>query len=738
MRFIPYTLFGTALLLTPVGRAGAQTSVAADSLAAAGDTIGALMAFDAILRRHPDDADAHYRLGRLHRALFLGTPDTTLSLRRRRNWDRNRAERHFRRATEIAPDSAQYWLAWAELLRTKTSMVSRFRVMDLVDSSVAAARRGARGLVVADVGYRAARVEWERYEQMGHRYLFSGDITGIDDSLFYADWRYAQRVFQVYTRPDPGHPGDRQKRKAEEYLRWALDANPRHVRAAGLLAVVLGDDARRAEAHELARRIVRAAPDSGKSWAVLGLALARMNRWQEAQAAFDTAFTRMTPQEREPYDNLTLILRAADRPQYSERQPAQQEELRRLYWAAGQPLFLRNVNEPETEYFARITYVYHRWSDDLEGHAGYDTDRGRVYVRWGPPDIWAVLGRDRLTREESPDVLTAWVYNRPRLRFLFGGVPGFTRTRLAGFERGRAVYQENQHNHPVRFDNVPTVAEMDTIHVQLAQFRPDDTTATDVLAYSFAPLGRLANVDIDRVPVTTGIIVKDGSLHDVVREVREHMATAGDTTQLDTRTWRLALAPGEYLVRVEAELPTIQRAARSSGMLSVRDFTGDTLLLSDILVARRLEARDSTFRRWSDFLIVPSAARFAPGDPVAFLWEMYNLQPDSSGVAHYTVRLAVRVDAIERHGVFAQVLGGIGDATGLSALGDDRVVLEYDNDVAIDPGAAQAEYLVLDLRSDQQVTYEIELTVVDRSTGQAATVSRRFEVTSTPLRRGPR
>lgn len=435
MRSIAYTLFGTVLLFAPGDRAGAQASVEADSLAAAGDTVGALVAFDAILRRQADDADAHYRLGQLHRALFLGTPDTTLSLRRRRNWDRNRAERHFRRATEIAPDSAQYWLAWAEVLRTKTSMVSRFRVMDLVDSSVAVARRAARGRVIAGVGYRAARVEWERYEQMGHRYLFF--------------------------------------------------------------------------------------------------------------------------------------------------------------------------------------------------------------------------------------------------------------------------------------------------------------TGTDVLAYSFTPLGRLANVSIDRVPATTGIIVKDQYLRDVARDVREHMATAGDTTQLDTRTWRLALAPGEYFVRVEAELPTIQRAARSSGVLAVRDFSGDTLLLSDILVARRLEARDSTFSRWSEFLIVPSAARLPPGAAVALLWEMYNLQPDSSGVAHYSVRLAVRVDAIERRGVFAQVIGGIGDATDLSALGDDRVVLEYNNDIAIGPGAAQAEYIVLDLRSDQQVTYEIELTVIDRSTAQAATVSRQFEVTSTPLRRGP-
>lgn len=190
MRFIHYTLFGTVLLFTPGGQAIAQTSVEADSLAAAGDTIGALLAFDAILRRHPDNGNAHYRLGRLHRALFLGTPDTTLSLRRRRNWDRDRAERHFRRVTEIAPDSAQYWLAWAELLRTKTSMVSRFRVMDLVDSSVAAAQRAAHGRVIADVGYRAARVEWERYEQMGHRYLFWGSITGVDDSMFYADDRY--------------------------------------------------------------------------------------------------------------------------------------------------------------------------------------------------------------------------------------------------------------------------------------------------------------------------------------------------------------------------------------------------------------------------------------------------------------------------------------------------------------------------------------------------------------------
>ena len=187
---------------------------------------------------------------------------------------------------------------------------------------------------------------------------------------------------------------------------------------------------------------------------------------------------------------------------------------------------------------------------------------------------------------------------------------------------------------------------------------------------------------------------------------------------------------GRY-VRESSWLP-----ARSVAMLAVRSYeTGSPLALSDVLAADRVTPRDSNFTRWSDFLIRPNAGRFAPGAPVALLWEIYNLPRDSLGGAQYSVDLAVTVDAIERHGWGASVIGGLGDAMGLSALGDEKVEMSYERQVDVGPDGTQVEYLTVDLQDAPDGTYTITVQITEHVTGQTASRSRVITVGSGPVRR---
>jgi len=192
---------------------------------------------------------------------------------------------------------------------------------------------------------------------------------------------------------------------------------------------------------------VRAAPDSGRAWAILGAALTRSNEWAHAQAVFDTAFIKMTSREAAPYFSLGPILKVQDDARWKAMTPAQRSQLYSSYWAVAQPLFLNTLNEPRTEFFARLTEVLHRWSDPLRGYVGYESDRGRIYVRYGPPSVWATLGRGRASETqtlpngqtvtdplgwmESQRTSILWVYRDSQLRFLFSLTPGFTRANLA-------------------------------------------------------------------------------------------------------------------------------------------------------------------------------------------------------------------------------------------------------------------------------------------------------------------
>jgi len=716
----------------------AQAFGAVDSLLAAGDTSGAIALLEAMVERDNKDAEAHYRAGILYMSRHV--PGTALSPNRRK------AEAHFRYATRFASDSAKYWLAFAELFRTEEVTTTRVQVAGMVNRAREAVRAHG-GDPLGLVEYRVARIAWERYEQFAHRYLVSlpeggGDQRNIllDMDVMTQNWVLTREFLEQQIRPDPGHPGETNLTETEVALRNALAVNPLFVDAAGLLAVALGEGDRWEEAYPMVRALVLAAPDSGRAYAVLGMVLARLGRWSEAQTAYGQGLARMTPAQRAPYDDLGLILRLADSVTFAGQPPAHRTTTDSLYWLWHQPLYLHEVNEEHLEFFARITYVMHRWSDPLRGYEGYESDRGAVYVRWGPPDVWATLGREGTSLRPRNAVSAldygrntiVWVYTPTRLAFTFALTPGYARAVFSGDQRER--YRDVRNAMPARFDNVPVMRTLDTIGTQIAQFRREGSGWSDVVVFASTPTGRMAgSSSVAGLELVTAVIVKDRMLRDVVRERRELTVAAGDTLRADVGTWRLALPPWEYRLRLEATLDALGRAARSSETLRVRSFTGDSLQLSDVVAAARVAPRDSAAERWTDFLIAPSAGRFAPDAPVALLWEIYNLAPDSTGLVDYRVDIRLTVQEIERYGFAARFLGMIGDATGMSATGDDQVTLSFDRRREAPTNGRAVEYLDVALENAPEATYLLTVTVMDLHTGRIASAERRFTVSAFPL-----
>jgi NAD(P)-dependent dehydrogenase (short-subunit alcohol dehydrogenase family) len=114
-----------------------------------------------------------------------------------------------------------------------------------------------------------------------------------------------------------------------------------------------------------------------------------------------------------------------------------------------------------------------------------------------------------------------------------------------------------------------------------------------------------------------------------------------------SRAWHRALAPGDYIYRVEARQGVSGHNARGLGTLEVPLYPAGQLQMSDILVARHLGLKSAGVKPQSrgDLLILPSGdLTFHPGDTVYIYWETYGLQHDSTGNARARVDLALRVD----------------------------------------------------------------------------------------------
>jgi hypothetical protein len=223
------------------------------------------------------------------------------------------------------------------------------------------------------------------------------------------------------------------------------------------------------------------------------------------------------------------------------------------------------------------------------------------------------------------------------------------------------------------------------------------------------------------VPLVSGAFLQSGRGDELLRDRRtETIRLDAETPAVQHRSWRLTMGPGEYTLRVEALIPAHDRAARGVAPFAVRSYWGSWLMLSDILTAGRVAPRDSLASRWSDYLIEPNAGWFTPGRSVGLLWEVYNLAPDDAGQVSYAVDLRFTLESITRRSLVAQIVGGLGDALGVTAQGDDRISLHYTRTTDATPNYVNVEYLTVDLKDSPEGTYTIEVEVTDLRTGGSA------------------
>ncbi len=94
--------------------------------------------------------------------------------------------------------------------------------------------------------------------------------------------------------------------------------------------------------------------------------------------------------------------------------PEEQKKLYKEFWDKRNPLPNSKTNPLLEEFYRRVQFANEYFSSS--GTAGWKTDRGRIYIIYGPPDD--IYKNDaNLFSSEPPYII--WTYNSLRLRFVF-------------------------------------------------------------------------------------------------------------------------------------------------------------------------------------------------------------------------------------------------------------------------------------------------------------------------------
>jgi GWxTD domain-containing protein len=704
--------------------AAAQAPRGADTLSggAIADSQAVLRDLDQKLRTNPKDAALWYRRGMIAWALaerarskpsVRGLDPTTLG---------RMADTSLRIAAQVAPDRPQYAIAVGRFLLTPPSLaMSRAAAPGFFELALNVARKGTDSIVWAEAALETGRGYWRNYDRVANRRmeLVPGTIMRSisaamqpmsrspdeeTDSPMY-DMRAVREALDRNTQSLPTDVnGVKDYERALQYFREAYAVAPGYPRAFRLVAMALADRSNWDELQTFARKHTESIPWDPWGWLGLGLAAHRLADVRTAGAAFDTAFAYLAGAERERLDHLNRVLPRGDTLKGA---AAQRAALAQLYWVFADPLWSRPGNDSRVEYFARVTFAELRWTVDELQVRGADTDRGEIFIRYGPPDITIVAGPD--ISNNYTDVTSIWVYSTGFI-FQFNGNAGYGTARTApdDIRRVDAILKAL----PVRWDNIASV-KVDSMPTQVSRFRAGGDSV-DVYVAAQAPVDSIRKYsDVDAM-VRTDLWLVTPATAVVARDSATMSITAA-------HGWRLRVAPGHYIYRVESSIEGSRRAGRASAQLDAgASFSLHGSGMSDLLLATKVD-EGSAAERWTDLKIAPTAGAIPRGGQLVLVWENYEFGSRDSN-ARYTVAVTLtRVRGLA--GSINAAIANISDVS-RSTGGEDRVALAFDRTVPHRP--AFVDQVVLTLGDTPPGLYTVTLQITDRITNASSSRSRSF------------
>lgn len=524
-----------------------------------------------------------------------------------------------------------------------------------------------------------------------------------------------------------GFPGETDYLYAERFYRATFDSVPGSPQAFRRLATLLAERNRWRELQSAARTHLRNAADDAWGWLTLGLALYRQGTDSRGvESAFDSAFAHLAPDEIRRLNHLERVLRPTDSLRIASLDASTHTAIQQLYWTSADPLWSRTGNEPHVEFLARVVFAELRWSVEEMGVRGAETDRGDVYIRYGPPDA-VIASRGDCPPPSVGDawVVTSWVYYmRPSVRqvsdtpqdrgppfsFLFCGMPMFATAAVPpGLQQ---IFGEILASDPVRWDNIRAIS-VDTMPVQAARFRAS-ADSIDIVIATLPPFAAIRRASTVASPVQTDVWILAGGTTSIAHD-------SATLSQPGVKSVRHRVAAGNYAYRAEASADGSQYAGRATaafgaGPDSANAFPTRGFGMSDVLIATSASA-PRTVRRWSDIPLEPLAGAVTASANLTLVWESYDVGA-TNGSARYDVTIALERARSGVGRVAARIVSNVGGAVGINRA-DNRISMQYERTVAHAP--VLVDNIALSLAGTPPGQYRLSVSIIDRTTKQVAT-----------------
>lgn len=483
------------------------------------------------------------------------------------------------------------------------------------------------------------------------------------------------------------------------------------------------------------------------------------------------------------YAELEMLMESEERNRFINLSLEDKGNFIRKFWKKKDPVPTTRKNERLIEHFRRVYFVRNTYPDVIPPY--YD-DRGKVYVKYGPPDIkftaqmldQGVKDNESWSYEKSvrPGLTFDFVkrgtgYYRVQdlsdaaptgsgsdarfelLRRLYAQRADFTesynRFALEGLGHGEDIQNAtaNFRNVMINFQAERDVAEemapVETYKLEpegrtipfiynLSQFRSSEGKSRLEL-YMGISNDQLKYIPVDRGMVTSlkyNAVIQDSEYVDVHNMRRAFNLRARSTEEIQGKLFihqeDFELSPGKYLLAIQVENPQGNSQGLYQNEFEARDFSGSSLMISDIQLASDIDPVESVGKFVKKNLkITPYPYTVVRRKrPIFIYFEVYNLKFMPNGQTNYTVTHTVDV-LDHKRSFFSKTFGAIGRifkkgqqigiSTSYQQSGTELMTSEY---ISLDmgkipKGVAKLTVMVMDNSTGEKTSQSIQLQIIE-------------------------
>ncbi len=643
-----------------------------------GNTAQAVAQLKTALKFHPRFAQAHNQLA----IIFMneGTVD-----------GRFRATIEIEQAIKLDPRNIEFRLNEAQLNLKKgfpgIAAKNFERILDLDPRNYAACFQLAK----------IKEAELLRYK----------DMISIDES---SDVVLSMRSF-----------AERANEQAIHYYQRAISIQPRCAEPYYRLALLYFESKNFDRMIELLESAVKIIPDDKNCHLFLGFAHQTVKNYQRAAQAYQQAKALMSPDELKLLEAVASILPPKQRQIYRALSSEEKERFQRAFWTSEDPFFLTEYNERQMEHFRRMAYANLRFSISDEKIEGWQTDQGRVLIRYGfpvskyrtRPFIGSSSTMSMNPLHHSKEV---WIY--PGFEFVFED--RFLSDRFA-FAWGlgpdddyKIKFERLISKTPELYELIPETEKLDVL-LDLVAFQGRDQRTDLELCFAL-PASQLRPA-ANQYKLQHGVFLFDENWNPVIQDRRELSFKPDEITEIAGKFWygdreTVTVPPGNYHLAFEFEDERSGHRCQIRRHVKVDRFSSQRFQMSDLLFASKIKmpSPNGSHRR-ADFQIIPNPMRmYRPNEPLVIYYELYQLHQDSSGETRFRVeyRLGSHHDGSS---VTSRILATLKIKRPLSQVTTSYEYAGNDRD--------ERQYLTIALPSSLQGEMKLTLIATDLSTGES-------------------